>query len=380
MRIMIIAGSLPTRRYPMNGVFEFDQAKALSSLGHEVIYTAIDLRSIRRLRRWGRYGLRLADVNIEVVSIPIGHLGRRILSVAYSQAAKRLFDLVSDKFGPPDIVHAHFIGSLQAVTRRLPHCETPLIITEHSSLVHTNALGAPARRERQSSYRRASRVVAVSQSLANVISNEYGVAAKVIPNIVDTRLFKFTAASDLQRNGFIFCCTSNLVAIKRTELLVRAFALLQQADLGARLEVFGDGPERSRIEQVVEECHVQESVSLHGRVSREQLSSWYSRAQAFVLLSASETFGVAHAEALAAGLPVVATACGGPEDFLDNSNSILVDPAGNAAEVAHAMRAMIDNYPRFHRERISDEARRRFSPEIVATDLTDLYRAVAEGI
>ena len=53
MFILIIARSYPTKKSPLNGIFEFDQAKALHNLGHKVILASIDLRSIRRWRKWG---------------------------------------------------------------------------------------------------------------------------------------------------------------------------------------------------------------------------------------------------------------------------------------------------------------------------------------
>ena len=53
MYILIVASGYPTEKYKLNGIFEFDQAVALSKMGHKVIYACVDLRSIRRKRKWG---------------------------------------------------------------------------------------------------------------------------------------------------------------------------------------------------------------------------------------------------------------------------------------------------------------------------------------
>ena len=54
MKILFVSRGYPTTKYALNGIFEFDQAKALAARGHEVIFAAVDLRSIRRWRRWGK--------------------------------------------------------------------------------------------------------------------------------------------------------------------------------------------------------------------------------------------------------------------------------------------------------------------------------------
>ena len=53
MKVLIISRGYPTGKYPLNGIFEFDQAKALANLGHKVIFASVDMRSIRRIRKWG---------------------------------------------------------------------------------------------------------------------------------------------------------------------------------------------------------------------------------------------------------------------------------------------------------------------------------------
>jgi len=52
MYVLFIARGYPTNKYKTYGIFEFDQAKALAKQGHKVVYAAIDLRSIRRWRKW----------------------------------------------------------------------------------------------------------------------------------------------------------------------------------------------------------------------------------------------------------------------------------------------------------------------------------------
>ena len=75
MYILIIARGYPTEKYKMNGIFEFDQAKALVQAGHKVIYTAVDVRSIRRCRKWGfesfeKYGVKLKPLIFQVEGYP----------------------------------------------------------------------------------------------------------------------------------------------------------------------------------------------------------------------------------------------------------------------------------------------------------------------
>ena len=70
MRIYIISRGYPSEKYVKNGIFEFDQAKALASIGHEVVFLALDLRSFRRKRKFGRESFQKRGVNIEAVNIP----------------------------------------------------------------------------------------------------------------------------------------------------------------------------------------------------------------------------------------------------------------------------------------------------------------------
>lgn len=79
MNVLIIARGYPTNKYKMNGIFEFDQAKALVEAGHNVFYAAIDLRSLRRWRKWGIERKSIDGVNIYAINIPCGRIPKIVL-------------------------------------------------------------------------------------------------------------------------------------------------------------------------------------------------------------------------------------------------------------------------------------------------------------
>jgi glycosyltransferase involved in cell wall biosynthesis len=87
------------------------------------------------------------------------------------------------------------------------------------------------------------------------------------------------------------------------------------------------------------------------------------------------TFGVAYIEALAAGLPVIATNCGGPEEFVHKDNGILIE-VDDAAALINSMLKMYNESNKFDRETISKEMVEKFSPETIAKRLTEIYRNI----
>ena len=94
-----------------------------------------------------------------------------------------------------------------------------------------------------------------------------------------------------------------------------------------------------------------------------------------MLASRSETFGVAYIEAMAAGLPVIATRCGGPEDFVTEENGILIS-VDDVQALTDAMEYMILHRNEYDSTKISENTRRQFAPETIAAQLTEIYKEV----
>jgi len=138
----------------------------------------------------------------------------------------------------------------------------------------------------------------------------------------------------------------------------------------------GDGEVRGDVESLAQELGVGDRVRLLGYV--DDISSWYSRFDAFLLTSANEGTPVVAIEALAAGVPVVATTAGGTATVVDDGETGLLAPIGDVAGLAAHLRRLRDE-PELRSALGLEGARRmreRFSVERMVDDVERLYRRI----
>ncbi len=181
----------PTNKYKMNGIFEFDQAVALAKAGCKVAFAAIDVRSIRRWRKWGLERHEIQGVNVYIINIPCGRLPKVIMHKIMSIGANIIYKVISKELGKPDILHAHFtdVGYVAAILKQ--HINVPLVITEHSSLINKPITDKRFFNTATKAYEKADIVLAVSPTLVNAIKDNLNVEAFYVPNIVDTDIFTY---------------------------------------------------------------------------------------------------------------------------------------------------------------------------------------------
>ena len=160
-----------------------------------------------------------------------------------------------------------------------------------------------------------------------------------------------------------------LVPGKRFPDLVAAFAEVRPRD--AQLAIIGEGPDRPSIEARVTRHGLDARVRMPGHVDDPAI--WYRRASCVVIASESESFGLTAAEALAHGVPVVSTDCGGPPEILANGKYGRIVPIGNTAAMAAAITESLaapgDPMPRIARART-------FSLPVIR----DAYAALADSL
>lgn len=164
--------------------------------------------------------------------------------------------------------------------------------------------------------RLSTRTIAVSEGLREELVRRWHAAAEKTICIHNPVFFPADAAvptaDELARRGDVILAVGRFVPEKDFRTLIRAFARIRNRN--ARLVILGKGPQRAMLEREVEKLGLGNRVSMPG-YSREPWKA-YAQAKCFVLSSVSEPFGNVVVEAMAYGLPVVATACSGPLEIL----------------------------------------------------------------
>jgi glycosyltransferase involved in cell wall biosynthesis len=186
----------------------------------------------------------------------------------------------------------------------------------------------------------AEKIVVPSPSAAAVARDWSDVPAEkivVIPNAVDVAQFARSRSGrieDALRVGFI----GRLDPIKRIGDLVAAMPLL---DNRFTLHIFGDGEDRQNIEQQIAVNNLSARIILHGTIAKPQAA--FESIDLLVLPSAAEGFGLVLIEAMAAGVPIVATDVPGIRDVVQNEKTGLLVPVRNPQALAAAIRRIADS-------------------------------------
>jgi glycosyltransferase involved in cell wall biosynthesis len=192
-------------------------------------------------------------------------------------------------------------------------------------------------------WRRADGVVALSESLGRLTAHTLpGLRYAVVPNGVDLTLFHPPEVVRQPRTGPLRClAVARLVERKGLGCLIRAFALLERGRF--QLDIAGDGPDRQALQDLAVHHGVAEEVRFLGSLSRAMVAERYREADLFTLPSTAESFGNVFAEALASGLPIVASQVGGIPDLVEHGhNGLLVSP-GDPHSLAQAIRYLADD-------------------------------------
>ena len=372
MKILIVGTGLPSKRFPLNGIFEFDQAKALSKIGHEIIFAAVDCRSIRRWRKFGFDCKDIDGIKTYVLNIPMGPLPDWALFRTRAICFAALYGVIEKRGGKPDIVHGHFgLGAGYASAMLCNKYRLPLVITEHDSDINARKIKRDQVVRLNNAYRIANKVVAVGNGVARRIKEYTNVDAIIIPNIVDTSSFNFQSRRD--HDDFNFVSVGNLIYGKGMDLLINSFHAAFKYEPHVKLFIYGDGVERHSLKKLVISFGLADRIRFMGAYPRINIADKFRECDCFVLASRAETFGVVYIEALASGLPVIATKCGGPEDFVNELNGILVTVDDEKALI-DAMLYMYAHSQSYDARQISKETINIFSPETIARRLTQVYK------
>lgn len=322
-----------------------------------------------------------------VGGVPVLHANRRaVLPARWEGPARsgrrryrrfrRAFLRYVETFGTPDVVHAHNLLAGGVVARRLyDEFGVPYVVTEHTSSYADGPIPYPdlARHVIDG----AAAVLAVGRALVAGLEHVAGAdladRISVVPNVVDPALLD--VAMHTREGRYTVAGLGYLIPRKNYELLITAFA---RADLPADsiLRIAGSGPDLPRLRDLAGRLGITDRVEFPGQLDREGVVALLQGARAFAHPSNLESFGVVLIEAMALGLPVVATDSGGPADIVRPEVGYLT-PVGDIDRLAAALTDLYARRNELDAQAIREQCRRRFGPEAFARQMVAIYESAS---
>jgi glycosyltransferase involved in cell wall biosynthesis len=369
MNILILTHSYPDSINKWRGLFIMEQAKALSVQNNvTVIYFTVDYSHLAPFSK-PEYS-KTQSGRLTEYHVITGRSFPVINQVKYFSDTWKFIkkEILSNQ--KPDIINSHIsypAGFLGTIIQKLTGI--PNVTTEHSwirkhfrSTIHKQCV--------LYSLRNSAGYIAVSNSLKDDIQSVVKREIAVVPNVIDTSRFRI---ADKKRSEKLDIGLLGGMGNYRKglDILIRAVALLQNKNIN--VHIGGSGKLLDRFKTMAIESGVKGNFIFYGDVPGDDTPQFYSRLDAFVLASRDETFGVVVIEAMASGLPVIATDCGGPREIITPETGVLVrkeDPE----DLARAIELMQENIGKYDQVAIRKYAESKYGQEAFVKRISGVFR------
>ena len=340
MKIAILVGLFPPKWLAGTEIATYNLADHLARRGHEVhILTSHDAGLPEFSEENGFYIHRIAWPKIRFVGV-ITFWAKICLKI---QKIK------------PDIVHSQsLLYGIPAVVAKKT-LKIPYVVWGQGSDVYL-----PGRFTRMTSkpiLQNADAVLALTEDMKEKMREIYEREISIVSNGIDLEGFKISPGGKERDSAKTIIFVGRLHPVKGVQYLIEAMATVHQEMPDVKLVIVGDGAERSRLEELAEILDLKSCIQFAGQVPQERIPQMMHQADVFALPSLSESFGIVNLEAMAAGLPIVATNVGGIPDIVeDGVNGYLVN-AKNPDEIADRILMLMQNSEM--REKISANNREK---------------------
>ncbi|MFH0969507.1 MAG: glycosyltransferase family 4 protein [Patescibacteria group bacterium] len=227
-------------------------------------------------------------------------------------------------------------------------------------------------------WKNSSAVVSNSQGLKDLaLKTNPEQEISVIPNGIDINQFvklESQKVESLNTQNFKILCVTRITPRKGIKYLIEAFKKLSEKNDNISLQIIGDGDEKESLENLARELKIENKVEFTGLVPHEKLPPYFQSADVFILPSLNEGMSNSMLEALASGLPLIATDTGGTKELLEDEVNGFIVKMKDSQDLADKIKIMMRN--RELRKRMGEESRKKtqnLSWEKVANQYLDLY-------
>lgn len=355
--------------YGGSGIVATELGLELAARGHEVHF--ISYANPIRLDP-GTPGIHYHEV--EVTSYPLFQYPPYTLALASRMAevaARHRLDLLHVHYAIPHSISA-LLAQQMTADRKLP-----FITTLHGTditLVGAEPSYFPITKF---SIERSDGITTISEYMRRRTIDFFGVqkTIEVIPNFVNCSVYRPDGATREHGRKRILHI-SNFRPVKRVLDCIRAFAKVRE-EIDAELVMAGDGPDRGAAERLAQELGVESAVTFLGK--QDHMERLIPRMHALHLPSDTEAFGLAALEAMACGVPPVATRAGGVPDLITDGVDGFLEPVGDIERQARRLSQLLGD-SRLHTLMAAaarETAQTRFSSALIIPRYEDCYEQLA---
>lgn len=378
-KVLFITRWYPNRVDKLDGNFIENHARAVAMYCDlAVLHVGADPNMSDKLYDWEvkqEFGFTVVNVWYRNNDVSKKGLGRARKFFRYVKATRIGWGLIRKSFGMPHMSHVHIFTRPAMLAFYLKwRYGIPFLITEHSShfVYDLPVLFPPLKWFTQFTARSARFVTVVSRTLQRAME-DFGFHGNytIVPNVVFvsgngkmqskdtmTRIVAIAGLSDARKN------IAGLIAV---------FSSLELPN--AQLHVVRPVPDSLLQTRAEEFGLLNQKIFFHENLSNDKVYELLDECSFLVVNSLSETFSMAAAEALACGIPVVATRCGGPEEFLNNERGRLID-VNDSEQLSKALLWMCIHYQEFDPKKLKAFVQEHYSSEVVGKKFLQLYEEV----
>lgn len=373
--ILIITSWYPQNETDFSGIFIKERVDILKDkFNLIVVHPTVDYSSFKPFFAFTVQ--RNEESNVPIIRIGVKRsfpvYNQWNFFVTAKQAIKR--ELQGKKI---DLIHCHvaypagILGMMLAKDFKVPY-----VITEHyggfvglfRSAIHKFLI--------LRAIRKATYLSTVSEFSARIIKKYTTAPIEIIPNPIDVTKFRLKKEHRKSDGTIVAGFLGGLDSdVKGLDVLLVALSILKPARL--KVKIGGGGRLLENYKALAKKLNVEKYCNFLGAIPAEERFEFYADLDFFVLSSRRESFGVVLLEAMASGVPVLATRCGGPEEIVDRETGILVENE-NAQALAGGLEKMMKMYMRFDPFRIRTRVEERFGKDVFLKKTEVFYNKATE--
>lgn len=304
-------------------------------------------------------------------------IGRVINAFRYFRSVKKGLKLILEKNHDFDLTHAYILPRTIFISWRIFNkLNVPFVVSEQQSAFLTGEFyrwSIITKWFLRKTIRHSKGIHTVSKTLKEKmescgLNNRY----TIIPNCVDLNLIQLPSKKNTIKKILV---VADLVDdIKNISGAIKSFANTEEIYSKAELHIAGGGRDEKMLKALSDSFqNVSNRIFFYGRIDNKKVFELLSQSDVLVVNSRFETFSAICIEAMASGIPVIATKCGGPQEIITTETGVLID-VDSSEQLTSSLRKIIWEEITFNPELLRNHVQQHYSLEGVSHQFMEFYK------